>query len=118
MSDEPAEPSREAPTHPSPAAAAGIDQPGEGMQWMACAIWVIAAALLLWALFSPTTVTISETDALLTRLDPEAHPPPSAVNNIGLMQSKLTLFLLAGFAGIIGTALFCAGAVVRALARR
>ena len=118
MSDEPTDLSPEAPTHPSPAAVTGIDQPGEGMQWMAYAIWMIAAGLLMWALFSPTTVRISETDALLTRLDPAAHPPPSAVNNIGLMQTKLTLFLLAGFTSLIGTALFCAGAVVRALGRR
>jgi hypothetical protein len=88
------------------------------MQLMAYAIWVIAAGLLVWALLAPTTVTISETDALLSRLNPVAHPPPSAVNNIGLMQTKLTLFLVAGFTSMIGTALFCAGAVVRALSGR
>lgn len=85
---------------------------------LAYVIWVIAAGLLVWALLSPTTVTLSETDALLSRIDPEAHPPPSAINNIGLMQTKLTIFLAAGFTGMIATALYCAGSVIRALGAR
>lgn len=88
-------------------------QPGEGLQVFAWIFWLAAIALLIWALVSPTAVPVSETDSILARIDPSAHPLPNPVNNIGLMQTKLIIFLGAGFTATIGAIFYGCGAIMK-----
>jgi hypothetical protein len=92
-------------------------QPGENMKIAGMFVFLAAVCLLLWAFFFPTAVPVSESDRVLSSIDPERYPLPSTVNNLGLMQTKLVLYIGAGFTALIGTTLYGFGAVVAALGR-